>query len=261
MSRELILALIVALALAAVFAVWQWRADKDMPVETPPAAGTLPEPCRDLVFEGVSYIVCAAPVDAYEIVLKLKGRDGKPYGKPDRLAAELPFAFAMNAGMYHEDFSPVGLHVEDGREIAPLNLGDAPGNFFMKPNGVFFVDGAGKAGLLASEAFAAAKPAVKYATQSGPMLVIEGEVHPRFEPDGQSKYIRNGVGVDKSGVPVFAISRTPVSLGSFARLFRNALDCPDALFFDGAVSALHDGSNYLIGGSHPAGPIVAVVKR
>ena len=119
-------------------------------------------------------------------------------------------------------------------EIAPLNLADAPGNFFMKPNGVFFVDRAGRAGVLETSAYALRKPDVAFATQSGPMLVIDGKIHPRFEPDGLSKYIRNGVGVDKTGAVYFAISQTPVSLGSFARLYRDtACRARMRLFFDG----------------------------
>ncbi len=82
----------------------------------------------------------------------------------------------------------------------------------------------------------------KLATQSGPMLVIDGNIHPRFEENGTSRHIRNGVGADGDKRAVFAISRGPVSLGSFARLFRDALGCRNALFFDGTVSALHDGT-------------------
>jgi uncharacterized protein YigE (DUF2233 family) len=93
------------------------------------------------------------------------------------------------------------------------------------------------------------------------MLVIDGAVHPRFEPNGASRYIRNGVGVRADGVAVFAISREKVSLGSFARLFRDKLECPNALFFDGDISALHDGARYVVGGRFPAGPMVTVSGR
>ena len=144
--------------------------------------------------------------------------------------------------------------------MSPLNTADAPGNFFMKPNGVFFIDKQGRPGVLETGAYAAAKPAVEFATQSGPMLVIDGAIHPRFEPDGSSRYSRNGVGIDREGRAVFAISTTAVSLGVFARLFRDELGCANALFFDGGISALHDGTRYLVGGEHPAGPIVAAER-
>lgn len=253
--------LIVVLGIfAAVSAAWWWLHRPTTVGVRTPAAG-LAAPCRGLTFEGSDYIICTVAPDSYDIVLRRLDGNGKPYEKPDRLRQDTPFVFAMNAGMYHEDFSPVGLYVEDGRETTSLNLGAAPGNFFMKPNGVFFVDQTGRAGVLETQAYATAKRTVRYATQSGPMLVIEGKIHPRFEPDGQSKHIRNGVGVDKTGAAIFAISRMPVSLGAFARLFRDELGCANALFFDGAVSALHDGQKYLVGGGFPAGPIVAVIER
>ena len=86
-------------------------------------------------------------------------------------------------------------------------------------------------------------------------------VHPRFEENGASRYIRNGVGADGGKRVVFATSYQPVSLGSFARLFRDELGIENALFFDGAISALHDGKKYLVGGAHPAGPMVLVREK
>lgn len=227
----------------------------------PETVAELPKPCREIAFEAVNYIVCEVDLDDYDLALRLADPAGKPYGRLSALAKAEPFVFAMNAGMYHKDLSPVGLHVEDGREISPLNLADAPGNFFMKPNGVFYVDMAGNAGVMESAAFAASGVKPVLATQSGPMLVINGKPHPRFEENGASRYIRNGVGADGGKRVVFAISYQPVSLGSFARLFRDELWVENALFFDGAISALHDGGKYLIGGTHPAGPMVTVRKK
>ena len=220
-----------------------------------------PETCREIVFEAIAHVICEVDPERFDIGLRLKTPEGKFYGNLAALAKAESFVFAINAGMYHSDMSPVGLHVENGAEIAPLNLGDADGNFFLKPNGVFYVDVDGVAGVRESMAFAASRPELAMATQSGPMLVIDGQIHPRFEPDGASRYVRNGVGVRADGVVVFAISRSEVSLGSFARLFRDELACPNALFFDGAISALHDGQRYVVGGGFPAGPMVAIRKR
>ncbi|MCV3241483.1 phosphodiester glycosidase family protein [Mesorhizobium sp. ZC-5] len=163
--------------------------------------------------------------------------------------------------MYHEDLTPVGLYVSDGRLQSPLNLADGEGNFFLKPNGVFFIGNDGSAGVIETTAFAATKPEVRLATQSGPMLVIDGHIHPRFEQNGTSRFIRNGVGVRDAHTVVLAISRSEVSLGSFARLFRDALGCRNALFFDGAISALSNGRKMVIGGEFPAGPIIAVSAK
>jgi uncharacterized protein YigE (DUF2233 family) len=253
---------VAALIVVAATAIVGWRAYQARRMPEPPVANRpLPTPCRDVTFEGEAFIACAVDARDYRIVVAHKRPDRVPYKSLQALAEAVPFSFAMNAGMYHEDNSAVGPYVENGREDAPLNLSDGEGNFFLKPNGVFFVDKDVKLGLLETGAFAAVKPSVEYASQSGPMLVINGEIHPRFEPDGQSRYIRNGVGIDSQGRAVFAISRSEVSLGKFARLFRDGLDCGSALFFDGAISALHDGKDYIIGGEYPVGPIVAVTRR
>lgn len=256
MKRWLWTALVLAIGSAAVF----W-ARKPVPGPAPESSPDLPESCRELAFEAVNYVVCEISLDDYDLALKLTDAAGKPHGNLAALAKAEPFAFAMNAGMYHKDLRPVGLHVEDGRQVAPLNLADAPGNFFMKPNGVFYVDRRGNAGVAESTAFASSGIAPVLATQSGPMLVIDGNIHPRFEENGASRHIRNGVGADGGRRIVFAISRQPVSLGSFARLFRDALGVRNALFFDGAISALHNGKKYLVGGGHPAGPMLVARRK
>ena len=253
-----LLAAFGAVLIAIALVLW-WR--QPMPPPPPETANDLPETCRELAFEGVSYVVCDVGLDGYDVLLRRADAAGEPFGDLAKLAAVEPFVFAINAGMYHEDFTPVGLHVENGMEKSPLNLADALGNFFMKPNGVFYVDQDGNAGVLESSAYAVAGIKPKLATQSGPMLVINGKIHPRFEENGASRHIRNGVGADGGKRALFAISHEPVSLGSFARLFRDGLGCRNALFFDGTVSALHDGRKYLVGGEYPAGPMLAVRKK
>jgi uncharacterized protein YigE (DUF2233 family) len=138
----------------------------------------------------------------------------------------------MNAGMYHPDLAPVGLLVESGATRAPVVTADGPGNFGLLPNGVFCVTATGFA-VIESRRFAAAPPACRQATQSGPMLVIGGALHPRFLPGSTSRHIRNGIGVSADGGrAVLAISGRPVN-------FRDGLGLPDALYLDGQVSRLY----------------------
>jgi uncharacterized protein YigE (DUF2233 family) len=252
-------------ALGAAFAGWV-RLRPAPPPKPPLAVGELPTICRDLGSEGVPYAVCEIDPRSYSIVVARADAQGVAYGSLEKFdramsAKGAPVLLAMNAGMYHEGLGPVGLFVEEGRQETPLNTADAEGNFFLKPNGVFFVRRDGGAGILETGSYATARPDVAYATQSGPMLVINGQVHPRFEPNGTSRYIRNGVGVRADGIVVLAISRSEVSLGSFARLFRDLLACPNALFLDGAISTLSDGERTLIGGQYPVGPILAVRQK
>ena len=102
------------------------------------------------------------------------------------------------------------------------------------------------------------RKAQAYEDREPTVLVIGGALHPRFLPDGSSRFIRNGVGVRADGMVVLAISRDPVSLGLFARAFRDGFGCPDALFLDGGISAFAAKGEMVIGGKEPAGPILAV---
>ena len=169
-------------------------------------------------------------------------------------------SFAMNGGMYHADYGPVGLLVEHGTETGALNRGDAFGNFFMKPNGVFWV-GDGKAGVMETQAYAKAGLSPQAATQSGPMLVIDGQIHPRFLPDATSLQIRNGVGILPDGRVAFAISNDPVRFHDFATLFRDRLQCRNALFLDGSISSLYSPESRRHDRGAVMGTIIAVVKN
>jgi len=168
--------------------------------------------------------------------------DGSAYGGIPALRRELAdhgetLRFAVNGGIYARDLTPLGLYVEDGRKLAPLQQGHGGGNFFLKPNGVFYVSDRG-AGVVATDDWPPPGN-VRNAVQSGPMLVIDGRLHPRFIPDYHSRYIRNGVGVDEQGRVVFAISASPVNFHDFGTLFRDRLDCPNALYLDGKISQMH----------------------
>lgn len=225
-----------------------------------------PDICEETVFEGARAIICVIDPSDHDIALAYRGPDGEVYGSVEKVVTALAAGgrtpiLAMNAGMYHADMLPVGLYVENSAGISPLNEDDGFGNFFLKPNGVFFVRADGSAGVMETGAYKAAGITPAFATQSGPMLVIDGEIHPRFLPDGTSKYIRNGAGVRADGRIVLAITRDPLSLGSFGRLFRDIADCPNALFFDGAVSSLAWGTHMEIDAGEPAGPVVMVFEN
>jgi uncharacterized protein YigE (DUF2233 family) len=205
-----------------------------------PAGGEAGQLCEPLKHGGRGYTVCeVAPQD---LRLFQADADGAPWGHFSRLDMALRargqrLALAMNGGMYHDDRSPVGHYVEDGREITPLVVGPGPGNFGLLPNGVLCLDGAA-ARIVETSRFAEARPDCRHATQSGPMLVLDGELHPRFLPDSDSRFVRNGVGVRGDGRVALAISDEPVTFHEFGTLFRDALDTRDALYLDGAVSRL-----------------------
>ena len=227
------------------------------------ATGASALECRDDTYLGDRYTLCeASPGD--EMRLFLKDGEDKLYGQfstIDRaLAAEgKRLAFAMNAGMYHNDRRPVGHYVERGEERMGLVTNPGPGNFGLLPNGVFCIAG-NRAQVYETLAFEQRAPACDYATQSGPMLVIDGELHPRFLPDSDSRYVRNGVGTSADGTrTVFAISRNAVTFHSFARLFRDRLELPNALYFDGNISRLYAPELGRNDAGFAMGPIVGIV--
>jgi uncharacterized protein YigE (DUF2233 family) len=47
--------------------------------------------------------------------------------------------FAMNGGMYMKDNSPQGLFIQNNITLTPLDTLSGTGNFYLKPNGVFYL--------------------------------------------------------------------------------------------------------------------------
>jgi uncharacterized protein YigE (DUF2233 family) len=229
-------------------------------------AAELPSYCQALEHMGGRYTVCS--FDPKKSDIRLYHWDtiaGKPYGSFDSLSSGLWrqhsfVVFAMNGGMYHRDLSPVGLYIENGVEKTPLSTGGGWGNFHMQPNGVFFMQGQ-KAGVLETSAYLNANLKPDFATQSGPMLVINTELHPRFLPESDSLNTRNGVGVSDDGMVHFAISENPVRFYDFATLFRDKLHTPNALYLDGSISSVDIPDAKRRDSWHPMGPIIAVVDK
>jgi uncharacterized protein YigE (DUF2233 family) len=219
--------------------------------------------CAPRTFEGASFTVCAFDPRHDDLRLFWKGANDRPYGSLAALAEAVKakgqrLAFAMNAGMFAEDQSPVGLYVENRRKLHDADMRGGATNFHMKPNGVFWI-GDGIAGVTETSRFIANPPPARYATQSGPMLILEGKIHPKILPTGTSEKIRNGVGVGAGGAVVFAIADEPVTFDRFARLFRDELECRNALFLDGSVSSLYAPELTRDDEVEPIGPIVGVV--
>lgn len=210
--------------------------------------GAAPVLEESVVHSEVRFRVVRVSPDQVGLVWKPTG--GQPYGTFENVRGHLARqgktpVFLMNAGIYQTGGVPCGLHVENGVELHPLNQADAPGNFFLKPNGVFFVEN-GKASILGTGDYLLKKPKPDLAVQSGPMLLIGGKRHPAFRDGSASKLVRNGVGVDDKGRVVFAITDhgQMVNFWDFSGLFLK-LGCKNALFLDGDISqmAVNPGEN------------------
>ena len=200
--------------------------------------------CASANVAGADFTICAFNPAKSDIRLFWKDANGDAYGGLGRLAEDIAgkggkLVFAMNAGMYQPDLSPVGLYIENGQEVRPVNRRAGAGNFGMLPNGVFWLRGQ-QAGVTETRKFAAQNLRPDYATQSGPMLVIGGKIHPKIHPDGVSEKTRNGVGMCEDGMARFIIADTPVTFYTFATIFLS-LKCPGRAvsrrFYFGALCA------------------------
>ena len=222
--------------------------------------------CRKVEYADNAYSLCTVDLTRDDLQLFLYDKGGAPYGHFRHIDGALQtngkrLGFAMNAGMYHDNRAPVGHYVENGKQLRRVISSDGPGNFGLLPNGVLCLR-KGRADVFETHAFLKAAPDCHSATQSGPMLVIDGALHPRFLVNSTSRYIRNGVGTTADGqTAVFVISDNTVTFHEFGSLFRDHLKLPNALYFDGNVSRLRApelGRNDA--GFSDLGPIIGVVR-
>ena len=217
-------------------------------------------------YERNAYTICEVDLRKHTVRLYWKRSDGTPYAYLSALPRSLEgdagrLLFATNAGMFDPALKPVGLYVEQGQELVHVNTTSGYGNFHMKPNGIFYIF-SHRAAVAETRAFLKQRPQADLATQSGPMLVMNGRLHPRFNRRSTSLKARDGVGVRPDGKVIFAISQGEVSFDAFARLFRDGLNCPNALFLDGgSASSLYAPSLGRHGNLVSLGPMMAVFDR
>ena len=217
--------------------------------------------CHQQTFEGSRFTVCDNK--SGELRLFAASKDQIPLRSFAEIAKQVDVkevAFAMNAGMFDENGRPIGLALANGLEAHNINTRNGGGNFHLKPNGVFMVTCGGNPAIFASDAIPQFRCAPRLSTQSGPMLVIAGKLHPKLDVDGSSRFIRNGVGVTADRKALFVMSNDPVSFGKLARFFRDQLHTPNALYLDGVVSSLWDPANYRMDRKAPLGPIIVAFK-
>jgi uncharacterized protein YigE (DUF2233 family) len=201
--------------------------------------------CKTEIFRGTSFTVCRVNLSNERLTLFWRDELGRPYRQfsvlRDALRAQgKKLEFAVNAGMYQPDFSPVGLFVANGKQLVPLNRHVGSGNFSQQPNGVFLTEG-NLARVITTDEYAGTKPMPDLATQSGPMLVHEGNITTSavMDPNSTWRKIRNGVCAPAPEAVAFVISESPVTFYEFAGFFRDSLRCDEALYLDGSISSLY----------------------
>ena len=142
--------------------------------------------------------------------------------------------FATNGGMFEANNFPKGLYIGNFKILNKIDTLSGTGNFYLKPNGIFYLTENNDAEIIETTTFRN-NLKIKYATQSGPMLLINKEINPKFKKDSKNINIRNGVGILKDGNIVFIMSKKEVNFYNFAAIFKE-LGCKKALYLDGFVS-------------------------
>ncbi|MFM7378951.1 MAG: phosphodiester glycosidase family protein [Erythrobacter sp.] len=239
-------------------------AEEPLAAPTETAAPDLgPSACKSVSFESVALTHCIADPAQHRIAMANLGADKQPFGSLGAFAASVDpatIAFAVNGGMYGDDLKAIGYYVQNGERLKELNRANGEGNFYMKPNGVFFGSDAKWQVMGSNTFFNTVGDRPQFGTQSGPLLLVDGKLHPEVQDDGPSKAIRNAVGVDAGGKAHFVISDAPVSFGQLARYYRDVLKVKNALYLDGAISSLWDPAKGRMDKGR-VGPIIVVTKR
>ena len=193
-----------------------------------------------------------------------KNEKGEIYGNFQNLKTQLQakqkeLVFAMNGGMFKKDQSPQGIYIENGKLLSPLDTKEKGyGNFYLQPNGIFFITETNEPIITTAKGFLHLAH-IKYATQSGPMLVIDGKLHKKLTKGSKNLNIRNGVGVLPNGNILFAMSKEKINFYDFATFFKEN-GCRNALYLDGFVSKIYlPSKNYQqVDGNF--GVIIGVIK-
>lgn len=172
---------------------------------------------------------------------------------------QLKLLFAMNGGMYKKDNSPLGLFIENKKTLSSINTSDGSGNFYLKPNGVFYITSDNNPFVCKTGDFID-NGKIKFATQSGPMLLNDGQIHTAFKNGSKNLNIRNGVGILPNNKIVFAMSKIEISFYDFAKYFQS-LGCKNALYLDGFVSRTYLPEKKWIQTDGNFGVIIAVTTK
>lgn len=200
-----------------------------------------------------------------DIKMYWRNDSGEVFGNIGTLISKLGdknnhLILAMNGGMYLEDQSPQGLYIENSKTIKATNtIKSAYGNFYMQPNGIFYIHKNGTAGVCKTDDIQKVSN-IQYATQSGPMLVHNGRINAHFNKNSSSTYIRNGLGILPDGKVLFAISSEKLNLYRFADFFKQN-GCENALYLDGFVSRIYLPERNIRQTDGAFGVIIAVFEQ
>ncbi|MGK0387371.1 MAG: hypothetical protein ACI94Y_000097 [Maribacter sp.] len=194
-------------------------------------------------YKGIPFSICTMNPDTVNLkmssymengILRIKELDDSLQKEKKQLL------FATNGGIFSKEYIPGGFFANNDTLLHALNEREGAGNFHLLPNGIFYLRNNRKAGVAETQEFKDLDlKDIHLGVQSGPMLVINDEIHPAFRDGSENVHIRNGVGVDNNGNIVFVISKKKTNLFTFASLYKERLQCKNALYLDGFISEMY----------------------
>ena len=200
--------------------------------------------------------VCLLNLNRDNVRMFWRAEDGSKFATLGHLDAWLQarneqLVCASNAGIYGTDLRPIGLYIEAGKVLHKLNTRkEAYGNFYLQPNGVFLLT-EHEATILSTDELSAELdvmlPNIRYATQSGPILLRNGQINSLFTQGSENRVVRNAACVITANEIALVKSRTAINFYDFARELRDKLGCRDALYLDGSISQLYPYDNGNLG--------------
>jgi uncharacterized protein YigE (DUF2233 family) len=220
---------------------------------------------RHLEFEGARFEVVTLDLRSVSLGMQWKDAQGQPFKTFQRLGTELSkgnrrVLAVINAGIFDTSYRPLGLHVQRGRVLHQLNARERGyGNFYLQPNGIFMIGPSG-ARVLSTTVYQREQPRTLEATQSGPMLVVNGALHPAFRQGSANRIVRNGVGVESANRVHLVLAVDAVNFYDFARFMRDGLKCQNALYLDGNISSLNVPGTEVAGDGEFAGMLTVLAR-
>ncbi|HCA5406907.1 TPA: phosphodiester glycosidase family protein [Klebsiella variicola] len=122
------------------------------------------------------------------------------------------------------------------------------------------IDGDGRAKIVPLPAYKPS-PAIRYAVQSGPMLIENGVINWRLKPSASSRKLRNGVGIDKQGRVVFMLSDRETNFYDFACYAQSKLGVRQMLYLDGTLSKMYRKGGSVPWQYHPFVTMITVERK
>jgi uncharacterized protein YigE (DUF2233 family) len=210
------------------------------------------------------FVIYSADMKKDKIEFFWKNNQNQPFKSIENLKKYVntqnqDLKFAMNGGMFSENNIPKGLYIENFKTLHPIDTLSGEGNFYLKPNGIFYITKSNEFTVISTENFRTNSD-IKFATQSGPMLIINGKTNPVFQKNSDNLNIRNGVGILENGNPIFVMSKKKINFYNFALLFKN-LGCKNALYLDGFVSRTYLPEENWIQEDGDFGVIIGITKE